>query len=231
MDVVIGEAQSRKDSFCFHPDCIQDGISVTNDGRTVSKGHSTHEFSFAVLGDVPLQTGLHDFEVTVEQCSRSTCGAVGVVDSDFFERSWPLRPTKKPFFWSFACNARPRTEQIIMEDFCDRGSYGARAGTGDKVTVHVNMDSGTMGFSVNDVYYGVAFRSLPPRVYFAIAIYYPHTTVIVLNDYLVPAFPRLQTLCRTVIQRSLRSDSDAEGLPLPKRLQRFVLSDHYWEFY
>lgn len=228
---IVGESRSHRDDFYFHPDSVQDGIIITDNGRKISKGRSTHEFSFAVLDHVPLETGLHHFQLTVVECSRSTCGAVGVVDSDFVERSWPLRPVKKPFFWSFACSARLRTEQIIMEDFCERSSYGTRAASGDKVTVHVNMDLGTLGFSVNDNYYGVAFQSLPSRVYFAIAIYYPQTTAFVLKDYLVPAFPRLQSLCRSVIQRSLGKDGDAKGLPIPKRLQQFILSDRYWEFY
>ncbi|XP_062517071.1 uncharacterized protein LOC134192353 [Corticium candelabrum] len=227
----VRELASRKDAFYFHQDFVQDGIVIERDGRTVSKGHSTHEFSFAVFNAVPLHTGLHRFELTVERCSRSTCGAVGVVHSDFVERSWPRRPSTKPFFWSFACYARPRPEQIIMEDFSDRGPYGTRAGPGDKITAHVNMDGRTMGFSVNDVYYGEAFRSLPDRVYFAIAMYYPQTTVFVLENYLVPGLPRLQTLCSVVIQKSLRMESNAEELPLPKKLQQFISSDRYWELY
>ncbi|XP_062508713.1 SPRY domain-containing SOCS box protein 3-like isoform X2 [Corticium candelabrum] len=93
---------------------------------------------------------------------------------------------------------------------------------GDVIGVRVNMNSGTLEFSKNGQWQGVAYHGLHKQegLYAIVCSTAAKTGMRLLSN--SSSFSSLQAICSFTIARNLTSTDDVRSLPLPRQLQVMV---------
>jgi hypothetical protein len=153
---------------CFEAGRVQTAgtgkLTVVDDVFSLEGGHSQN-YAMCVC-DVPFpETGVHSISAKVEQ--MGDCAGIGVVTS--FDEAMQHDNGSKAWIGNGASGWCLFNDG----DCCHGGSWNSgsqRFGSGKTVTIEIDMDNGTFTPSVDGNRRPNAYRDLPKRLYFAVAM-------------------------------------------------------------
>jgi hypothetical protein len=139
---------------------------LSEDGRTAAVSSSCGTRSQAVRGNVPMATGVHRWTVSISQLGTENSFGVVSAHTQLYvpefcvvvggmQRSWGITHTGR--LWSNTGKGKPaeRNGKMLHEltEF--------RVQENERVTVTLDCDRGTLGYSLADRDFGVVFTDLP----------------------------------------------------------------------